>query len=156
MNLKNKRCVIEKNSTDRFYKTQGKKQSGFTLIELMISLVVTVIIIGGYIGANIIIQQNMEVRYESTIAIQDANRVLEQIRNTAQDGTFPDNVVTAFPNDGEVADFDNLNLTDETITISYENDDTAADPLDITITVTWQSQSERTLSTTLRAMVTQR
>lgn len=128
------------------------RQGGFTLIELMIALFVTTLAIMGYIGANSVIQKNSDSSYEQTVATQDAHRVIELMRNTAQTGTFPGNVTTAYPNGGTVGGF--TNLTNEQITSAYIS--TTANPLDITVTVTWLSTTGRTMSIALRTLITQR
>lgn len=125
---------------------------GFTMIELMIALFVTALAIVGYIGANIAIQRSSEERHERTVAIQDASRVIEQMRSAAQSGTFPGNVTSAFPNNGNVSGFSNL--TSEQVTVSYT--DSTADPLDATVTVTWQSYTDRQSTASLRTYLTQR
>ncbi|MBU9888794.1 MAG: prepilin-type N-terminal cleavage/methylation domain-containing protein, partial [Candidatus Omnitrophica bacterium] len=58
-----------------------KRQGGFTLTELMIALLVASLVLAGYIGANIQAQRNNDDLHERTIALQDANRVIEPMRN---------------------------------------------------------------------------
>ena len=127
-------------------------ERGFTLIELMITMVVVVLVLLGFMGANTSIQQASEATHQRTIALQDANRVIETIRNTAASGTFPGNVTAAYPNNGAVAGFSNL--TNEAITVSYVN--TGVNPLDVTVTVSWSERGVRNVSTQLRTLVTQR
>lgn len=127
-------------------------QKGFTIIELMIALFVTALAIAGYIGANVVIQRNSEEAFERTVATQDAHRVIERMRSAAQTGIFPGNVTTAFPQNGAVAGF--ANLTGEQVTVSYVN--TATDPLDATVTVTWTSNTRRPSTMALRTLITQR
>lgn len=126
--------------------------SGFTLIELMIALLVATLVIVGYIGTNIVIQRHAEEIHERTIATQDANRTIEQMRNMSRNGTFPANVVNSFPDDTAVTGFNNL--TDEEVTVSYVS--TTADPLDVTVTVTWLSYTQRQSTVTIRTYITQR
>ncbi len=126
--------------------------SGFTLIELMIALVVVSVLIAGFVGANVMAQHNNEEMHERTLAIQDANRAIEQIRNVSRTGTFPSNVVTAYPDTGELEGFDNL--TSETITVSYAS--TTANPLDVTVTIAWVSYPQRDNEEVIRTYITQR
>ncbi|MFH0984984.1 MAG: hypothetical protein V1882_05550 [Candidatus Omnitrophota bacterium] len=128
------------------------ERTGFTFAELMIALVVTTLVVGGYVGANLKAQQNSEAMHERTLAIQDANQVIEQMRNTSRTGTFPNNVVAAYPNDGTLTGFSGL--TDEEVTISYAS--ATANPLDTTITVTWTSYAGRSETETVRTYITQR
>jgi len=127
-------------------------EKGFTLIELMIAMVVTVLALVGYIGATTNIQQTGEAAFERSVAIQDANRVVEQMRNAAATGNFPGNVLGAFPNNGVVAGFNNL--TAEQVTVTYTN--AGADPLDAFVTVAWNENGRRATTATLRTFVTQR
>ncbi len=128
------------------------KQQGFTLIELMIALAVTALAIVGYIGANLIVQQNSEALFEKTLALQDASRVIEQMRNAAQTGQFPNNVTGVFPNGAQVTGFNNL--TNEQVIVTYAS--STANPLDATVTVTWLSNGRRATTTALRTFITQR
>jgi len=127
-------------------------QAGFTFVELMIALVVITLVIAGYVGANMKAQQNTEAMHERTLAIQDANRAIEQMRNSSRTGTFPANVVADYPNGGTPEGFSSL--ADEVVTVSYESP--AANPLDVTITVTWTSYVGREESETVRTYITQR
>lgn len=128
------------------------ERKGFTLIELMIALLVLTLAIVGYVGANVIAQRNSGEMHERTVAIQDANRVIEQMRDTSRTGTFPGNVVSLYPQAGVVAGINNL--TNEQITVTYAN--TTANPLDATITVTWLSYTRRQNTETVRTYITQR
>ncbi len=129
-----------------------KNQKGFTFVELMIALFIVALVITGYIGANVVIQRNSEEAFERTAATQDAHRVIERMRNTAQTGTFPGNVTAAFPQGDAVAGF--ANLTGEQVTVAYVS--TTADPLDATVTVAWTSGTQRAMTTALRTLITQR
>jgi len=71
---------------------------------LMIALLVLTLMIGAYVGANCAAQRTSEEMHERTVAIQDANRVIEQIRNLSNtEGlTFPSGTVTVYPDGGTV------------------------------------------------------
>ena len=127
-------------------------QRGFNLVELMIAMVVGVLVLMGFIGTNGALRQASYAAYEKSVALQDANQVVEMMRNTAASGTFPAVVTTSYPSGGTVSGFSNL--TSETITVSYAN--SAANPLDTTVTVTWLQNGNRSVSTTLRTYITQR
>lgn len=129
-----------------------KSNEGFTLIELMIAMAVIVLALVGYIGANSAIQRTGEAAFERSVAIQDANRVLEQMRSAAALGEFPQSVLDAFPNGGTVAGF--TSLSNQQVRVNYI--DASADPLDATVTVTWRQNGLRDVSVTLRTLMTQR
>lgn len=118
----------------------------------MVTMVVVVLVLVGFTGTNGTIQQTSEAAFQRTTALQDANQVIELMRNTAASGTFPTNVTTVYPNNGTVSGF--TNLTNETITVSYAN--AVADPLNVTVTVSWSENGRRTVNTALRTIITQR
>lgn len=127
--------------------------AGFTLIELMIALAVLSLVIAGYIQANITAQRNSEEMNERTVAIQDANRIIEEMRTIATSpGTFPSNVVTAYPNNVSSTPF--TNLSGEMVTVSYT--DPTENPLSATITVAWLSYTGRQNTTSIKTYITQR
>jgi len=125
---------------------------GFTLIELMITVVIVILALVGYVQANMAVGQAGNVAFERSLALQDANRVAEQMRTASQTGNFPANVVASFPSTGAVAGF--TNLTSQQVTVTYA--DSAADPLDATILVSWQENGRRLETTALRILLTQR
>ena len=92
-----------------------KQSSGFTMIELMISMVVIVIGLVGMLLANTSLQRTNQTAYERMVATQDAHRVIELMRNTSATGTFPLNVTAVYPNGNTVGGF--ANLTNEQVHI---------------------------------------
>jgi hypothetical protein len=74
------------------------------------------------------------------------------MRNVAATGVFPGNVVAAFPNNAAVVGFGNL--INETLVVNYAA--VGADPLDVTVTVTWLKNGQRNTTRTLRTWITQR
>jgi len=67
-------------------------EQGFTLIELLITAVVVILALGGYIAANSRMSQRSAEMFEKSIALQAANSVIEQMRLSAANGQFPENV----------------------------------------------------------------
>lgn len=139
--------------------------TGFTLIELMIALFIVTLVIAGYIGANIAAQRNTEVMHERTIALQDANRIMEQMRTASGNTTvpFPDNVTAVYANGHAYTNDPNnlptgleeLPLTNETITVAYTNA-TADHPFAATVTVTWTSYTGLQCTEMVKTYITQR
>lgn len=127
-------------------------QKGFTLIEVMITAAVVVFVLVGFMGTNSAMQQATDSSFERTLALQDANQVIERIRTAAATGTFPANAVTAFPDNGTVAGF--TSLTGETVTVTYGN--ATANPLDVRIQIQWLENGRRAVRAHLRTLVTQR
>lgn len=129
-----------------------KSQNGFTLIEVMITMAVMAAALLAVLTANAMISQTSEGAYQRLVAIQDANQVIERMRNTAATGTFPGNVTAAYPNGGNVAGF--TSLPNETVTVSYAS--AITNPLDVTVTVNYLENGRRAANTALRSVMTQR
>ncbi len=127
-------------------------ERGFTFIEVMIAMVVVVLLVTGFLGSATALQSANMAAFERSIAYQDANRVIEAMRNTATTGTFPANVTAAYPNNGTVSGF--TSLTNETVTVSYTS--ATADPLDATVLVSYSENGNRTVTARLRTYITQR
>ena len=132
---------------------KGKKPRGFTLIELLVSIIVLGIAFLAMIFANTYIQRRNEASYEQMVAIQDAHRLIERIRDASITGAFPGNVTGAFPEGVPVAGFNNL--SGEQITVNY-NGALTVDPLNITITTQWNELGNRSRTVQLRTLMTQR
>ena len=129
-----------------------KKNAGFTLIEILFTMAIGAFALLCYLGATLTITQHSEAAYEKSVAMQDALRVVEQMRNTSLTGTFPANVTTAYPNNTAVAGF--TNLKNQAVNVSYVN--TTADPLDVTVSVTWMERGVRSANAALRTLITKR
>lgn len=130
-----------------------KRTRGFTLVELLVAVVVMGFGLLALLLANTHIQQASERAYERMVAVQDAGRAVELVRDASVNGNFPANVTTAFPNGGAVAGFNNL--TAEQVVVTYSAG-TNTDPLDITVTTSWLEQGRRNSSFQLRTLMTQR
>jgi hypothetical protein len=76
--------------------------------------------------------------------------VIEQMRDTARTGNFPDHVVEHY--NGPVAGISNLK--NEAITVTYAN--AGNDPLIATLTVTWTSYTGQEHTEAIGTYITQR
>jgi Tfp pilus assembly protein PilE len=128
------------------------KKDGFTLLELMISAA----IMAGAILAILALFVNylvlIETSKNTTVAINDAQAVLEAIRNT--EPFLVSNVTGNYPTGVDLApNFGFNKLQNEAIYVSYGS--LAADPLQITVTVNWQEKA-RNRSENLTTLMTQR
>lgn len=132
--------------------TKLGEQEGFTLIEILFAAGVVLLLVVGFLGAMTSMRYANEAAYQRTMALQDANQVIEQMRNTAATGTFPSNVTSAYPSGGTVSGF--TSLTNETVTVSYAS--ATANPLDVTVTVSYSENGRRTVTASLRTYMTQR
>lgn len=135
-------------------KSRDSSQSGFTFIELMIAMVVAALTILFFVMTQNTLQVNAESAYERKVAAQDAHRFINQMRLTAKTGTFPSNLTTAFPA-GAISGYTSMPASAaETMALSYAN--SAADPLDVTVTVSWTGYNRRASTQTIRTLITQR
>jgi Tfp pilus assembly protein PilV len=119
-----------------------KYSKAFTLIELLISLLVMVVASLGILLMFINNALLLENSRNTTIAINHIQTVMEEIRRVGS--TSLDNVTST--NWTTWASSKGLNtLTDESIQVSIS--DASADPLDVTVTVSWKDKKRsRTLS----------
>ncbi len=129
---------------------------GFSLLEFFISAIVLFVALSLSISAVNYISQTNEMSYEEIVALQDAHRAIEQVRQQSAIGLFPENVINTFPDNQAIAGFNNL--PGEQVTINYVS--TTENPLNLTISVTWNSTTKngnnRTMTTQLTTLVTQR
>lgn len=110
-------------------------KKGFSLIELMIS---AAILIGVLLPVLILFYNYlvvMEITRNTTIAVSDAAFVLESMRST---DPFTYTNVSAVANAAVTAVNGAAKLKNEAVTVSYQ--DTGADPLVVTVQVSWQDQ----------------
>lgn len=127
---------------------------GFTILELMIGVVVLVIALVGLIAAYIgCFTLNNSAR-NLTIAINDAQCVIEEIR----DVNIPANIVTedwtAWAANDPPAGGGCNRLDNEAIAVTYPSG-TEAMPLEILVTVTW-TEKNRQRSTRAATLLSER
>lgn len=164
--------IKERESRMKLLRAILQKKRGFTLIELVITMVVAVGGLLSLMAANIAMEQRSDAAFVRTLAIQDANQVIEQMRNaadTASSEPFQTNVTTAGAS--AAANVRSLPAVyNEQIVPCYRNsdgsrcDETTADPLDVIVTVTWQEHglsiwrglNVPPRSAALRALITKR
>ena len=135
-------------------------QTGFTLIEIMITMAVVSIMLVGVMLGNTVIQQSSMAAFERTRATNVAHQVIEGIRKTAESGDFPQNVLDEYPDGEEVEGTTSYN-NQAVVTVSYADSNSESGLendsfLDVTVGVTWLENGRREASTSLRAMVIQR
>lgn len=142
-------------------KLLSRNTAGFTLIEVMIALVIASIAFGGFIGANVVLQQNTAVLNERTLALQDANRAIEMMRNASRTTApvFPQNVTSVYPSNSTIPGFNTLR--DETLTVVHQDlsgnpASASTNPLMTSVTVAWTSYRGRANTATVRTYITQR
>ncbi|MFH1092962.1 MAG: type II secretion system protein [Candidatus Omnitrophota bacterium] len=123
---------------------------GLTLVEIMVVILLLGGMIAGFLSVNGISLTLLEQLSSSVVAINDARSVLENMRNI--DPFNAVNLTFLYPNGGTAAGFNNLNQ--ETIRVDYLN--LASDPIQVTITVTWQGKGGRMFTEQLTTLLTAR
>jgi len=126
-----------------------RRNKGFTMIELLICIgglsIVLLGLVSGYIGC---LKIN-EMSRNTTIATEDARRVIEQMRKYAVDSLTDitnENWTTWAANNGCTS------LDSEQIVVTYIDRDSSGsglddDPLEVSVTVNWQDKTRaRTLT----------
>lgn len=126
-------------------------ERGFTLTELVIAAAVMVIAILSMMQSSFSVMNVSQASYQKSVAMQDANTLLENMRDLAATGTFPANVTGTYANNSTVS---YSNLPSETATITYAS--STANPLDVRVTVSYLENSVRSTSVTVRSYITQR
>ena len=114
-----------------FIKQLKRNQRGFTLVEVIVTLGLLLIASTGTFGVFFYALQNAGTAKHTTAATYSAKWQMEAIKNT----TF-DYITALFP-DGVPSEVQGTSLpTGATWTVTYP-DGTGADPLTITVTVSW-------------------
>jgi Tfp pilus assembly protein PilV len=83
---------------------------------------------------------------ESNIAVFELQSLIEEIRGTPFDA-----IADSYPDGQFVAAYDTRRLNEERIRVDYV--DTAAEPLDITLTITWRNYQGRNVTMNMRTLV---
>ncbi len=128
-----------------------KGNTGFTFIELLICIAIIIPVLLGVFGVDIYLSRASDTSRQVMAALQDANTVIERIRNVASNQGLTQ-VTATYPSGQAVAGF--TGLTNEQAVVTYPN--AVADPLAITVTVTWQDAAGRNLTRALSTQVTRR
>ncbi len=148
------------------------KRSGFTLIEVMISMAVFAGTMAAFAGVYVTTARLNESGRNLNQAMNDARVVLEEIRDTAQSGGSVAGVPTLFPAGNiilpapatlpGIAAWSLPAGAGETISVSYADPypggptNLAADPLPVTVSVTWTEGGHSGRTTSVSTMVTRR
>ncbi|MFH1062200.1 MAG: type II secretion system protein [Candidatus Omnitrophota bacterium] len=127
-----------------------KQKKGFTLVEISVVLLILGGVIAGFLSVNNASFSLLEQISSSVIAVNDARSVIENMRNLNPFNLA--NLTAIYPDGGIVAGFNNL--TQETVRVNYLN--TGADPIQVTVTVSWQGKANRIFSEQLTTLLTAR
>lgn len=122
-----------------------KSKKGLTLLELVIGVAIFIVAIVSLLGAYMGALTMSEGSRNLNTAINDATRVIEEMRNIPFASITLTNWTTWASNNGANT------LEDETITTTYQG----TDPLTVTVTVNW-TEKGRQRNTALVTAITQR
>ena len=131
-----------------------RSRSGFTLVEILVSMLVFTVAVLAIIGVYVSIAQLNEGSRTLMTAANDARAVLEAIREDSDIGGLTQ-VKAKWPN---AVVIQRTALPGETATVCYGNcasPTLGADPLPVTVRVDWPERG-RTRSVTVDTLVTQR
>lgn len=121
------------------------KNRGLTLLELMIGVAIFIVavisLLGAYVGALVMSEGSRNLN----TALNDATRVIEEMRNVPFGSVSTTDWTTWARNNGANS------LNSEAITTIYQG----SDPLTVTVTVSWADKN-RPRSTSLVTVITQR
>lgn len=132
--------------------------SGFSIIEVMITIMVFVLILPGLSLAFMNYYSLNEITGDIVVATEDARRVIEQMRNDAVTSLTP---VTNADWTAWCINNGCNSLSGEQVVVTYadrDNSGTGADddPLEVTVTVNWQQMGGRPKSLGLSTLITSR
>ena len=125
-----------------FTSRRRRSLRGFTLLEVVIAMALLSVGALSIYQAIISYQDLSRLAHERNIAYFDLETAIEDVQSTPFN-----NIVTRFPNNQRIPKFEALHLPRERIAVRYTNP--AADPLYITVTVTWRDIKARLVSESL-------
>lgn len=126
-----------------------RQKKGFTLVELMFALAILIPVALIAVNVNSLMAGRVRTARLITIALHDANTVMERIRDTSDLGLSQ--IVSSYPSGQAVSGF--ANLPNEAVVVQYP--DPNANPLAITVSVEW-TDSGRLMRRVLTSYVTTR
>ena len=109
-------------------------KKGFTLLELAIAAGVLTVAILGLLAALQSLHPLNETAKETAVALQDASRVMEQIRVTPF-SSIPTTNWTSWAQTNGLT-----HLTNEAVTVTTTVTTSGTDPLNVAVQVSWSSQ----------------
>ncbi len=133
----------------RLYKIRADK--GFTLVEVMITVGILAIVIVGLLQLFIYSSTLAEAAGNTTLAINEAQNKMEEIRNHDFGSITIDYASGGTP--GDTFTLTNLNGTG---TISTNQFGGSSELLQVQINVNWQNKNSRNFSTTLTSLIAKR
>ena len=143
-------------------RSQRSRARGFTLVEVMISMAVLAVTILGVLMMLMAAEALSEDSKNLTQAVEDARSIMERIRKDVETNADMATFVTNYPEslyedwvtDQQAAATEFVNLDGEAVDVTLG--DAGDDPLDVTVTVSWNARGGRARSTMLQTQITNR
>jgi prepilin-type N-terminal cleavage/methylation domain-containing protein len=111
-----------------------RKNSGMTLVELMLALTILAVAIVALFGSFLSTQVLSRVNKDKHRALMDTTALMEQM------GTIPlANLGTTFPHSTDIPQFNDLHVREQRVQVVYENGDPNARPLNYSVVSTWRT-----------------
>ncbi|MBU1087712.1 MAG: type II secretion system GspH family protein [Candidatus Omnitrophica bacterium] len=132
------------------YCSAVKQKKGFTLVEIVVVLLILGGVIAGFLSVNTASFSLLEQISSSVIAVNDARSVIENMRNI--DPFNAANLTSLYPDGANVVGFDNL--VQESVKVNYLN--TGSDPIQVTVSVSWQGRANQAFTEQLTTLLTAR
>lgn len=127
-------------------------EKGFSLLELTIAMAVFAVVLGAAAQALVSYYVAMDTQEQRNTAIHICKGVLNDMRQArdADPDQFPDAITGMWPDD-TLTPGPGL-LRNETVQVNYV--DTNANPLEITVTVSWEDLRGRPIQATMTTLLT--
>lgn len=129
---------------------QVRDSKGLTLVEIVLATSIFVTAVVGLVGFLISSSYLIDITRDRDVAILDLRNIMEKIRATPFDSItsrFPDAVTDGSMSNPYSTILGGYSLINEHITVSYA--DVNADPLEISVAVTWQCKRGRSHSSSM-------
>lgn len=133
-----------------------KATAGLTLLEVTFAMASLAIVLAGAAQGLVTYHEHMDLQRQRTTALESCRTVISQMR-TIRDANvnivdFPDAITAVFPDNQAVAGVNAL--TNQQLMVNYTN--VAANPLEVTLTCTWDDLRGRQVNFTMTTLMTDR
>ncbi|NUM54387.1 MAG: type II secretion system protein [Candidatus Hydrogenedentes bacterium] len=128
------------------------KDSGFTLVELVVALAIFTVVLGATAQALISYYSALDFQNQRNSALRNCAAVISQMREVRDDNPddFPGAIIAEWQDNTTIDGAGTL--PQETITVNYT--DTNADPIEVTVRSQWVDLRGRPVAMSITTMLT--